>query len=166
MASLTQRGSNFTCFIKNFLISKKATQNERQEMAKIFEMIDTDASGVIDRDELMNLYSVVTGLSSEDIEKQLSKIDQNNSDKIDFHEFMLVMCDNEIMHNQSYLQEAFDFFDQDRTGFIEKPELLECLAGCEEEEIVSIIRNIDSNGDGKISKSEFLKFMMELDTQS
>lgn len=43
------------------------------------------------------------------------------------------MTDNEILRNKNYINQAFDFLDEDRTGYIEKEELVDLLEGCEEE---------------------------------
>lgn len=72
------------------------------------------------------------------------------------------MTNNEMVRNKSCMNEAFDFFDEDRTGFVEKRELFDCLEGCEEEEIVRILKEADFNGDGKISREEFINYLTTL----
>jgi Ca2+-binding EF-hand superfamily protein len=50
------------------------------------------------------------------------------------------MTDNEMMRNKNCIREAFEFFDEDHTGYIERKELIDCLEGCEEEEVVKLIK--------------------------
>ena len=106
---------------------------------------------MIEKDELLELYAIVTGASTGEVEKHLRKIDVNKSNKIDFSEFLLAMSDDSLLHNKAYLEEAFYFFDKDHTGYIEKNELVDCLGGCEEEDIFLLLSMIDGDGDGKIS---------------
>lgn len=68
----------------------------------------------------MALYSQVTGATDDDVEAIISRIDQNQSGKIDFQEFLLCMTNNQIMHNRKYISEAFDYLDRDHTGYIEE----------------------------------------------
>lgn len=65
-----------------------------------------------------------------------------------------------MMRNKNCIREAFEFFDEDHTGYIERKELIDCLEGCEEEEIVKLIKQADFNGDGKISPDEFMRYLM------
>lgn len=55
------------------------------------------------------------------------------------------------------MEQAFDFFDQDKTGFIESAELKELLGdSCDNEELLKIMDALDNNGDGMISRQEFI----------
>ena len=51
-------------------------------------------------------------------------IDLNKSGKIDFGEFLTAMIDWDILKNDKALEEAFKFIDQNRTGFLEKKNLI------------------------------------------
>ncbi len=62
------------------------------------------------------------------------------------------MTDNEILRNKNYINQAFDFLDEDRTGYIEKEELVDVLEGCQEEELYKILGEADFDGDNKISR--------------
>lgn len=62
------------------------------------------------------------------------------------------MTDNEILRNKNYINQAFDFLDEDRTGYIEKEELVDLLEGCQEEELYKILGEADFDGDNKISR--------------
>lgn len=39
---------------------------------------------------------------------------------------------------------------------------MDCLEGCEEGELVKILKDLDFNGDGKVSREEFIQYMMEV----
>lgn len=93
------------------------------------------------------------------MESLIDKIDQNKSGRIDFQEFLICMTENSILHNHKHISQAFDYLDRDQTGYIERDELHECLEGCEEQELVKILKDADFNGDGKISREEFINYL-------
>ncbi len=62
---------------------------------------------------------------------------------------------------KEYLEDAFDYFDVDGTGYLEHDELKELLDGCEKVEIENILKEIDSNRDQRISKDEFLNYLLK-----
>lgn len=43
-------------------------------------------------------------------------MDKNKSGKIDFNEFITAMCDKRSLFQLQALEEAFDYFDQDKSG--------------------------------------------------
>ena len=44
----------------------------------------------------------------------------NKSSSINFNEFLVAMTDRKKMFEEKHLKEAFNYFDGDKTGFIEK----------------------------------------------
>jgi len=60
-----------------------------------------------------------------------------------------------------YLRTAFDLFDQDKSGKIDKNELVNLLQGPEMENMVpkdqlmKYLQEVDANGDGEIDFDEF-----------
>lgn len=60
------------------------------------------------------------------------------------------MTNIDKIKSKKYLDEAFDFFDRDKTGYIEKDEFIDCLE--DEVEVKNLIGLIDWNGDGRVSR--------------
>ena len=54
----------------------------------------------------------------EDIEFILSKIDKDQSGRISLNEFTTAMVDKSKLWARSALEEAFDYFDTNKTGYI------------------------------------------------
>jgi Ca2+-binding EF-hand superfamily protein len=54
----------------------------------------------------------------EELEYIVSKIDKNKSGKIDLSEFTAAIYDKRKLFVKDYLDEAFDYFDNDGTGCI------------------------------------------------
>lgn len=84
-------------------------------------------------------------------------LDQNKSGKIDFQEFLFLMTKIDDIKSDEYLNEAFEYIDRDKTGFIEKQEMIDCLG--DEEEVIEMISMIDWNGDGMVSREEFMNYI-------
>jgi Ca2+-binding EF-hand superfamily protein len=49
----------------------------------------------------------------------VKNIDINKSGKIDFNEFIIAMYDKRKVYLKDSLNEAFEYFDNDHTGYIE-----------------------------------------------
>lgn len=64
---------------------------------------------------------------------------------------------------QSDIRTAFEVFDKDKNGVITKDELYSVLTNLDErvstEELNSIMKAIDPNGDGKIDYREFVELL-------
>jgi calcium-dependent protein kinase len=61
----------------------------------------------------------------------MSKLDKDKSGRIDLNEFTSAMIDRQSLFVKDSLLEAFDYFDSDKTGFIERKELEVLMQGCE-----------------------------------
>jgi len=82
----------------------------------------------------------------------ISKIDKNNSGKIEISEFLTFLSDRNKLFTESNLEDAFDFLDENKSGYIDKSELKLALKGCEREEYKILWKDIDKDCDNRISK--------------
>jgi calcium-dependent protein kinase len=69
------------------------------------------------------------------VDKMINSIDKNNSGQIDFNEFIIAMYDKDKLYIKESLSEAFEYFDRDKTGFIEIEELKDILNGGDAAEV-------------------------------
>lgn len=83
----------------------------------------------------------------------------NGSGKIDFNEFLIAAYTRKKLFLEDSLVDAFNHFDVDRNGLLQREELIKLLAGCDIEEIESLLSEIDVNHDQQISRQEFLTYM-------
>ena len=91
----------------------------------------------------------------------LKAADTDNSGSIDYTEFLAATMDAQIYQRDDYIKTAFEMFDKDGSGKIDKTEVLQMLQGDEmqhlvsKEELVRCIAEVDANGDGEIDFEEF-----------
>lgn len=96
----------------------------------------------------------------------LKAADTDNSGSIDYTEFIAATLDAQTYMRDDYLRTAFDMFDKDGSGKIDKDEIRGLLAGedltniISKEELERYLNEVDENGDGEIDFEEF-QIMME-----
>ena len=96
-----------------------------------------------------------------------SQVDKDKSGTIDFDEFLNLMArtnkTQETMEKE--ITEAFQSFDADGSGFLDREELVHALTTMgdgpvDEETVNEMLAEADLDGDGKINLNEFTKMML------
>ena len=102
----------------------------------------------------------------DDLVKQL---DTNHDGKIDYGEFISAAVNRARLINEDNLRLAFNMFDKDGNGLIDRDELRAVFYGGnsqmdEEDEALwsQVMAEVDRNNDNQISCSEFNEAMMEV----
>ena len=90
------------------------------------------------------VQSIVTGI--------LDKIDVNGSGQIDFSEFVVASINQASLLHKNKIQKAFELFDADNNGFIDRKELKMAMSGIKlsDKEWDKLIHQYDTNGDGNV----------------
>jgi len=104
--------------------------------------------------------------NDEELEDMIRAVDLNGDGEIDFEEFISLMrlrMDERQRDPEEDLRDAFNMFDADRSGYIDRDEvraLMKKLAQTlTEDEIDAIMEEVDTDGDGEISFDEFKAMM-------
>jgi len=148
-------------FIGSQLISKA----EREQLASVFKALDKNADGKLSKQEVKEGYYNHDGrlLSDEEIDKMFDAVDTDRSGFIDYTEFVVASMNEKKMLTQQRLTGAFKMFDKDKSGMITPNEIREVLSAQENKipaaVIDAIIKQVDANGDGEISLTEFQQMM-------
>lgn len=106
----------------------------------------------------------MAGTTNEEMLKIMESVDTDKNGEINYSEFIAATMDNKLIKNSFSIDRAFQFFDKDQNGKIEKDELQQILQGSELNHVeTNIIKDIllewDINNDGFIDKDEFFRWM-------
>lgn len=91
----------------------------------------------------------------------LKASDLDGSGTIDYTEFITATMNAQVFMRDEYLMTAFQMFDKDGSGKIDREEIIQLLQGDDmqnlvpQEELNRYIDEIDENGDGEIDFEEF-----------
>ena len=164
--------------IKNFNASKKLQQatlayivhnlldNSKEVLTirNIFKFLNTNNDGRLTKEELEKGLSYVMEKeeASKETDRVMKAIDADGNGYIEYEEFVRGGIDKKKILTNENLNIVFGIFDKDKSGKISSDELKNILdkEGMFENRVWDkIIKDIDLNGDGVISFSEFKKMM-------
>ena len=169
-------GENVKTRLKQFSVTNKlkkralrvvAEHLSVEEVAGIKEAFETTDSG---KKGKINLQGFKTGLQKlghqipdADVQIIMEAADVDGDGSLNYNEFVAVSVNLKKMANDEHLHKAFAFFDRNETGYIEVEELRDALSDEEdtknEEVINAIMRDVDTDKDGRISYEEFASMM-------
>jgi len=158
-----QRKLQQACWM--YITTHMLTQENREKLMQIFEALDVDGDGLIEKDELIQGYMKVMGqvYSQEELDKIIKEVDVNQSGVIDYSEFVMATISRQISLSNQMLEAAFAMLDKDGKGYLDANDLKVVLNahGKKIQESVwsDMIREADLDKDGKISIDEFKNLM-------
>uniref|UniRef100_A0A6B2G2W3 Calmodulin-2 B (Trinotate prediction) n=1 Tax=Myxobolus squamalis TaxID=59785 RepID=A0A6B2G2W3_MYXSQ len=141
------------------------TDEQVAEFKEAFSLFDKDGDGTISSEELGSVMkSLGQNPSNQELCDMINEVDLDKNGIIDFDEF-LTMMSRKMTKGDSHeeLLMAFQVFDKDGDGKITKDELKRVMTQlgenlCEEE-IVEMMHEADTDGDGNVDFKEFCKMM-------
>lgn len=134
--------------------------------------------GLLSKTKFLEVYSTFfpTGNPDKFCNHVFRSFDGDNSGKIDFKEFLLAINITSGGDPKSKLNWAFTMYDIDGNGTIEKDEMVEIIGAIynmlgsalcgqgedtPEKRTEKIFEKMDSNGDGHLTKQEFIEGCMK-----
>jgi len=140
---------------------------------KLFNQIDVDDDGRINKDELFK--GLKNRLRDKNLKNEINLIfknlDMDGNGYIECEEFVRAAVNKQFFVSDEVIQFAFNFFDKDKSGEITIDEIKEVFEDSvvkkskEDISLKKIIQEVDKNGDGKISYEEFAFVMKKLIAQ-
>ncbi|RCV32094.1 hypothetical protein SETIT_6G230300v2 [Setaria italica] len=145
------------------VVARSLPVEELDKYVQMFRLMDKDHNGNLSLEELMEgLHINGQPVPEPEIRMLLEAADTDGNGTLDCDEFVTVSLHLKKKASDEYLASAFRYFDKDGSGFIELEELREEL-GPNEQVILDIIRDVDTDQDGRISYQEF-ELMMKAGT--
>lgn len=144
--------------------SVKLDDEQIAELREIFRSFDRNKDGSLTQLELGSLLrSLGLKPSPEQLEALIQKADTNNNGLVEFSEFVALVSPELLPAKSPYteeqLKQLFQMFDRDGNGFITAAELAHSMArlghALTAEELTGMIKEADTDGDGRISFREF-----------
>ncbi|GAA48456.1 Calmodulin-like protein 12 [Clonorchis sinensis] len=148
----------------------------REQLADIrwtFHFFDRNGDGSISCDELETALAYLGHeVSQAELKHMIAQVDVNGDGALDFGEFLRAMTEHHFQPpdiltsrhiNEELCRRVFAEFDCDGDGFIDATELEKTMTSLGEtlsrEDIMDMMREADTDGDGKVSFTEFLNVL-------
>ncbi|KAJ6814695.1 calcium-dependent protein kinase 20-like isoform X1 [Iris pallida] len=146
------------------VVAEHLSVEEVADIKEMFENMDIHNNGKITFEELKHgLHKLGHHIADVDAKILMDAADVDGNGTLDYGEFVAVSIHIKKMGNDDHLRKAFAYFDQNKSGYIEIDELRESLTdelGQNDEDVINgIIRDVDTDKDGKISYEEFAAMM-------
>lgn len=150
------------------VIAHRLSASEIDKLKDMFKHMDANLDGYISFQELQAGIEKMNVESKECPEKLMdviTTIDVDRDRRIDYTEFLAAALGKRHYHEERVCWDAFQVFDLDGSGFIERPELLKVLLDSDVETIMGsvaisrVMDHADADGDGLIDFEEFMKMM-------
>eukprot|EP00931_Biecheleriopsis_adriatica_P032956 TRINITY_DN1916_c0_g1_i1.p1 TRINITY_DN1916_c0_g1~~TRINITY_DN1916_c0_g1_i1.p1 ORF type:complete len:543 (+),score=130.32 TRINITY_DN1916_c0_g1_i1:34-1629(+) len=152
------------------VLARHQDENVLERLREYFLELDEDGDGTITFKELHAglVRSGIRNLNIQELERICADMDSDNSGQIDYTEFLTAAMGarewKDVIQEREYWA-AFRVFDKNDDGKISPDELLEMLkvqkadGNIAQEQMQSIMREVDTNGDGEIDFEEFVVMM-------
>ncbi|KAK6138326.1 hypothetical protein DH2020_027910 [Rehmannia glutinosa] len=146
------------------VVAEHLSVEEVAGIKEAFDMMDSGKRGKINFDEFkIGLHKLGHQIADTDIQILMEAADVDGDGTLNYAEFLAVSVHLRKMANDEHLHKAFAFFDRNESGYIEIEELRDALSdegdANNEEVIVAIMHDVDTDKDGRISYEEFAAMM-------
>jgi len=149
------------------LLAENMGEKPAKKIEEHFKNLDKNGNGKLDKDELCFLLMDIGMTETKakvEAEAMIAQTDTDGSENIEFNEFLAIWQRKMLSTNETYIHTVFGVLDGNGDGFIDPQELAQVLDMTNEGDDVKIneiIKEVDTNEDGKINFDEFREAMTE-----
>lgn len=150
------------------MVTHFTAEEDKRKLIAIFEELDVDKNGTLDKEEVARGFHKYyhESITKEEIDQIFERIDRNTNNSIDYTEFVIATVDKKKLLAKKNLESTFKLIDKDGSNFITADELKEFFLGQSKDHNEDVwpllVKEVDSNSDGRISLSEFKEMMFKL----
>ena len=158
-------GKNLRKSVISYIIARKLYKENDTKLRKIFESLDENHNGYIDKKELLAQYKLyfpgTTERQLKVINKFLESADVNKNGKIDYAEFLTTMNLGNKEISEKTLKEVFNYYDINKNGYLEASDIKEIFedTGLSDKEVHQMIDDVDLSKDRKLTFDEFYQII-------
>lgn len=142
-------------------ISEELTEADIEALHEVLHSLDIEDRGYITVSQLKQLIaSSPSSNSLVDLRAIVTSLEARDESKIDYKDFVAQSLALHVMIREENIRKAFEYFDEDKSGFISMTELVYMMGS--PELVREILGDIDTDGDGVISYDEFRQHIQRL----
>lgn len=141
------------------LIAQNLKEEEIAELKETFGALDRNKDGTLSQAEIEEGMQKHNLTLPADFRDTLRALDTDGSGAIDYSEFIAATLSKKTYMKKEVLWAAFRRFDTDGSGHIDREELKKVLQDDCVQRVDVVLKEVDLNGDGKISFEEFCEMM-------
>jgi len=148
--------------------ARQLDHSQSSLMSRVFNELDTNHDGVLDRIEMRAAFEAAFGENSNEvkqIQEMFHKLNLDGTGKITYTEFCCSGMGEDVHMQEQVLWSAFKALDDDDNGVISENELEQLLSNVSlsssicKDVVHQLMNSYDSNRDGFIDFSEFKRMM-------
>jgi Ca2+-binding EF-hand superfamily protein len=140
------------------------SEEHRTEIREAFNSVSKDGQAIESHELKFAMRALGFEPKKEEIRKIMSSMDKENSGKLTFEQFLIVMGRKfEEKGTREEIMKAFSLFDADNTGRITFENLKQVASelgeSIDDQELREMISEADRDGDGGVDREEFFRIM-------
>lgn len=146
-------------------LCNRMTESDKENLMRVFRQFDQNGDGQLGPEEIAKLMKHI-GKSDAEAAALMSEMDEDGSGTVSIEEFAAGITAGRIGSSEQQIKASFDMFDVDGDGFVTHKEIEKMCSFLTPDATRQLIKEVDENGDGKITFQEWLKAMADFKVSS
>eukprot|EP00929_Paragymnodinium_shiwhaense_P106664 TRINITY_DN7225_c0_g1_i2.p1 TRINITY_DN7225_c0_g1~~TRINITY_DN7225_c0_g1_i2.p1 ORF type:complete len:580 (+),score=138.36 TRINITY_DN7225_c0_g1_i2:69-1808(+) len=151
--------SRFEQALMSFIASQ-VTENEVLELQETFKRLDANGDGFLSQAEVTDAFRMCDmSVQEADLQAVFDSFADTSDGVLRYTDWLAATLRPQILASEEAAKAAFDFFDADGNGKVEKSELVEVLG---EDEAVRILHQCGASEKDMLEEEDFIKIVAHL----